>query len=351
MGLGKTPTELVAHQGKEVLNDLFEFPVVEPLPFRLSSGKVLATTPVFELYWRFAVERQQIFFKRVRGTPSPWTDDPILRTYRFTNAYRAADRVSQFLIRNVIYAGSQDLEEIFFRVLLFKLFNRIETWELLQEELEPLSWRTFDFRRYDTILNAAMDAGETIYSAAYIMPCPVFGSRRKHSNHLLLLKRMMQEKVPNRVGSAKTLEAMFSTLRAQPSLGDFLAFQFAIDLNYSAIKDFSEMDFVVAGPGARSGIRKAFLDIGDLREEEIIREVTEAADREFSHRNLEFRSLWGRPLQLVDCQNLFCEIDKYSRVALPAIGGSGRKRIKRKYSKPGEVYPQWYPPKWKLTVG
>ena len=30
---------------------------------------------------------------------------------------------------------------------------------------------------------------------------------------------------------------------------------------------------------------------------------------------VEFRDLWGRPLQLIGCQNLFCEVDKYARVA------------------------------------
>jgi hypothetical protein len=39
--------------------------------------------------------------------------------------------VSQYLIRDVVYAGPQDPEEVVFRVLLFKFFNRIETWELL----------------------------------------------------------------------------------------------------------------------------------------------------------------------------------------------------------------------------
>ena len=61
----------------------------------------------------------------------PWTEDPILRRYKFTNAYRASDRVSQYLIRNVIYAGDQNPRELFLRILIFKLFNRIETWERL----------------------------------------------------------------------------------------------------------------------------------------------------------------------------------------------------------------------------
>src|SRR5690606_32344806 len=135
-----------------------------------------------------------------------------------------------------------------------------------------------------------------------------------------------------------------------PSLGNFLAFQFAIDLNYSEILRFSEMDFVVAGPGARSGLRKAFRDTGNLTDEEIIGEVTRAADREFRRRGLSFKTLWGRPLQLIDCQNLFCEVDKYARMAFPSIGGAGRVRIKRKYSPSNEPIPQWYPPKWGLNL-
>jgi hypothetical protein len=45
--------------------------------------------------------------------------------------------VSQYLIRDVIYAGPQDLDEVVFRVLLFKVFNRIETWGLLTGSCHP----------------------------------------------------------------------------------------------------------------------------------------------------------------------------------------------------------------------
>lgn len=63
----------------------------------------LRPTPVYDIYWEFAVKRQDIFFNRLEDKSFPWTDDEILNTYKFTNAYRASDRVSQYLIRNVIY--------------------------------------------------------------------------------------------------------------------------------------------------------------------------------------------------------------------------------------------------------
>ena len=99
------------------------------------------------------------------------------------------------------------------------------------------------------------------------------------------------------------LKEVFGILHSFPSVGDFLVFQYAVDLNYSELTNFSEMDFVVAGPGARSGIRKTCVGSVALSDEDLICEVTEAADREFERRGLRFRTLWGRPLQLIDCQN------------------------------------------------
>ena len=316
--------------------------------FRLSCGRTLRTTPVFEEYWRFASERQAIFCRRLVGAAPPWTENVILRTYRFTNPYRASDRVSQFLIRNVIYQGDPSPEEVVFRVILFKFFNRIETWELLVNKVGPPSWRNFNLDRYNNVLDVASESGERLYSAAYIMPNPPFGRVRKHTNHLILIARMMTAGIASQIMAAKSLQQVFQILRSFPSIGDFLAFQYAIDLNYSEMLSFSEMDFVFAGPGARSGIRKSFGDAPGLSKEDLIREVTNAVPREFAFRGLGFRTLGGRPLQLIDCQNLFCELDKYARAAYPEFAGNGRTRIKRKFVPTSGPVMYWYPPKWQI---
>ena len=146
-------------------------------------------TVVYETYWRFASERQSIFFQRLAGEFPPWTNDPILRDYKFTNAYRVSDRVSQYLLRYVIYDGDHSPEEIFFRTLLFKTFNRIETWELLLSELGTISYADYAFEKIDRILSKAMQQGRRIYSAAYIMPSGGQSSifSKKHRMHLKLI--------------------------------------------------------------------------------------------------------------------------------------------------------------------
>jgi hypothetical protein len=80
--------------------------------YRVRIGRThVMASEVLATYWRFAGERQHIYHARLRGASAPWTLDPVLSQYRFTNAYRAADRVSQELIR-LAYAGSQTPEDL-----------------------------------------------------------------------------------------------------------------------------------------------------------------------------------------------------------------------------------------------
>jgi hypothetical protein len=315
------------------------------------AGRRLHPTEVFDTYWIFASRRQHIYEARLNGVDGPWTDDPILREHRFTNCYRAADRVSQYLISNVIYSGSQAFDEVVFRTLLFKLFNKIETWELLLDGLgETPTWRHFDLDTYDEILSCSFRAGTRIYSAAYIMAPPNLGAERKHTNHLRLLRDMMCADLPDALTAAASMKDAFALLRAQPGIGDFLAFQYVIDLNYSAGLGFDEMDYVVAGPGAMDGIRKCFGAAASGIEAAVIAYMAETQDEHFGRLGLSFDGLNGRPLQLIDCQNLFCEVDKYARIAHPTVAGlSGRSRIKQKFTPAGPMTSSWFPPKWGIN--
>ena len=318
---------------------------------RVLNNRTLKVTPIFDTYWKFAAKRQNIFLKRVFGSPPPWTDDTVLAHHRFTNPFRASDRVSQFLIKHVIYDGDQSPDEVFFRTLLFKLFNRIDTWKVAIKSLGSPRAKAFKSENLGRDFDRLFEQGVRLYSAAYIMPDPKFGHNRKHRNHLHLLKLMLQNETPKRVVDAKSLEDVYEILRGFSSIGSFLAFQLAIDINYSELVDFSEMDFVVAGPGAQNGIRRCFSDTAGLSDSDVIRAISDIRESEFERLGIDFPNLWGRDLQLVDLQNLFCEVDKYARVVHPTSSDiSNRKRIKQKFRPSSEVLPQWYPPKWCLNV-
>lgn len=309
---------------------------------------------VFDTYWKFAAERQNIFFNKI-AKQDRLTKDPIFLKHKFTNAYRASDRVSQYLIKNVIYKeGNYSKQDILFRIILFKIFNKISTWQLLEEELGILSVETFKFNRYSEILGDAKKAKETIYSGAYIMTSgkSIFGYDFKHENHLKLIEQyILKPSFLEKIQSSKSFESVYFLLRELPTIGNFLAYQYAIDINYSELIDFSEMDFVMPGPGAKDGIKKCFTSYGDYSEADIIRWVTDNQELEFERLDLEFKDLGGRALQLIDCQNLFCETDKYARVAHPDIMGySDRKRIKQIYKSNKDDIDYFYPPKWDLIT-
>lgn len=308
-------------------------------------------SPIFDTYWRFASERQAVFLRRFKNESPPWTVDHIIRDYKFTNVYRAADRVSQYLIREVIYSTSASPapQDTFFRIILFKLFNKIETWELLKREFGEPSVKDFRFQDYDRVLTKALEAGKRVYSAAYIMPSGVtsFGNSKKHRNHLLLLDKMVREDLAQRVCDARSMRDVFTALLSYPTIGPFLAYQLAIDINYSPLTDFSENSFVVPGPGALSGIKKCFLSLGGLTEADIIRLMVDIQKQEFARLSLSFQNLFGRQLHLIDCQNLFCEVDKYSRVAHPTyLGSSNRTRIKQMFRASEQRLNLFFPPKW-----
>jgi hypothetical protein len=305
---------------------------------------------IFDTYWRFAAMRQEVFFNKLKNVRPPWTSDPILNTYKFCNAYRVSDRVSQYLIKNVIYDEnkSQNEEEVLFRILLFKIFNKIETWEYLESKIgDYITLSNFDLEGYSNILQEAMNIGYVIYTSAY-MSCASkeFGYDKKHQNHLALIDKMVvKDRVINRIVKAKSLEEIFHILESYPLLGKFMAYQLATDINYSEVINFDENSFTIAGPGAERGIDKCFIDTKGKSYADIIYWMTENQENQFQRLGLNFKSLWGRPLKAIDCQNLFCETDKYCRAAFPDLK-SNRKKIKAKFTATPQPIDYFYPPKW-----
>lgn len=308
---------------------------------------------VYDTYWKFASLRQQIFFNRLEGISHPWTVDPILKEYKFTNVYRSTDRVSQYLIRHVIYEGSQHPDEVFFRTLLFKIFNKIQTWEFLKDALGEISWASYNYETYNLLLSTLLDLKKPIYSAAYIMASggSYFYLSRKHQNHLKLIEKMIFDGLPYQLGGLATMEEGYNHLKDYPTIGEFLAYQFITDINYSTLTDFSEVEFVKAGPGAKDGIVKCFTDLREYSYEDVIKMMNDLQEDEFRRLELTFQTLWGRKLQLIDSQNIFCEVDKYARMAHSEVAGlSKRTRIKQKFklAEKGNI-DFFFPPKWGIN--
>lgn len=304
---------------------------------------------IYDLYWYFAAERQAMFERRAAGQPSPWTSDPILSHYKFCNTFRASDRVSQYLIREVIYAGdTADARDRLFRIIAFRFFSRIKTWDAVRAHLgrQPLITDLVD-GRFERAITAARASTGKLYTGAFILCANrAYGFADKHLNHLALWREMfVVDDLGSKLLAAGSLASIFDLLKTYPLIGNFMAYQLAIDLNYSDLINFSENDFTSAGPGALRGITKAFTTIGTQSPESVIMWMVDHQEAEFARLGLTFDGLWGRALHAIDAQGLFCELDKYCREAAPELP-SNRRRIKTNFSATPQPLKLFYPPKW-----
>jgi len=238
----------------------------------MANKGIVPNDATFKYYFYFIQERMNIFWRKYNDA-NLLTKDPILQAYKFTNVYRACDRVSQYLIKNVIY---QDLdrytpEDVLLRILVFKVFNKIETWEYLNGENE-ITTKTFNVEKLADSLTRRQQT-KPIFSNAYMMAgshAEYKGITTKHQVWLQMIEdRFIKDQGLRTILNSKSMAEVYSQLREYPLIGDFLAYQYAIDFNYSPYLNFDEDSFVKAGVGAVRGIKKCFKSYGNTYEDAI----------------------------------------------------------------------------------
>ncbi len=275
-----------------------------------------------------------------------------MREFKFCNVYRAADRVSQYMIRDVCYHDEPcSPEDRLFQIVAFRTFSKTGTWRAVHDVLGR--YPALDDLADGSFTHALDDARTRnggLYTGAFILcAADAYGQSAKHRNHVELFRHMfLQDGLGGKLLEAGSLREVYDLLHGYPLMGDFMSYQTTIDLNYSGLMDFSENEFTQAGPGALRGIKKVFDSPGDYAPAEIALWMTERQEQEFIRLGLPFGGLWGRPLHAIDCQGLFCETDKYCREAAPELA-SARKRIKARFTATPEPIRLFFPPKWGIN--
>lgn len=314
--------------------------------------EIIPNEDILQYYFYFVQERMHMFWNKIEQPNSGlWTEDPILREYKFTNVYRATDRVSQYLLKNIIYCNEapRNEEDLLLRILIFKIFNKPDTWEYLQHELEsPISIETFNPYKTAVILSRRQ-ATMPIFNNAYMMT----GSHRdyttwvtKHEKWLQMVDReIVKSGRLKKLSKAKSIEELYDILLGCSFIGGFLAYQYAIDINYAPFFCYDENSFVKAGIGAIRGIKKCFKNYGE-EYEDAIRYVHEHFDELQGHYGFtQFKPLPGHEPKLIDLQNCFCETDKYLRAKMPELKVDNI-RIKQKYTIHASPIEYVFPPAW-----
>ena len=133
--------------------------------------------PAVRRFFAMMREREALRVRKESGTPWPWTDDPILRSYKFTNVKRTDDRTTRLLLRDfydvggrrsIYYSGNERDQR---RVVLLNC--AIARYFGTHEFMTAVGWQDrFDPTLLKRTARQRLDAGERVYTGAYmISPC------------------------------------------------------------------------------------------------------------------------------------------------------------------------------------
>lgn len=298
-------------------------------------------------FWRFCVERQNIWHKRyVLQQPPPWTQDPILQTGHFTNAYRELDPGTAWMVENILdnpYLSAMDKA---FWCLAYRYFgsNR-KVWQVMP--LTPIE--VYDPKKIAKVLNSYPNP----FGNAYLV-FPMVNEKSELSRVELVTAAFGEiaeawPRIWSQAQSASWPEASWQAIRdSRKGIGDFTSYQAWLDMLYPdslghTLLPWTRNDFVVPGPGAIAGAATLGAN-GKRQTRGLIHWLHVEQKNEIKRLGLRMRWLvagpcphglgqrgkdfrctrcqnqgWPQPgskmeLWLSDIQNLLCEFGKYVRI-------------------------------------
>lgn len=277
---------------------------------------------VFDFY-KFMKKREQIRLNRFAGKPWPWTKDPILQEYKFTNVKRLHDRTTQRYKDWYEEHWDSIPEVILLNCAIARYFGRSEF------VIDTLGWQhEFKPDYIKSVAKLQLNTGEPVFTGAYL----VTNRGIKAPKEVLIVDETiagvweLAEDICDVAWQSKSWEAMVKVLRTIPGFGGmgFMAKEVVLDTMLTSIWKYPPRDlntWCPCGPGARRGLNRVFgRPVKEsLKETAALGEMLEL----FEHRLECWPEDWIK-LELHDIQFQLCEFDKYERTRL----GEGRPRAK-----------------------
>ncbi len=259
------------------------------------------------LYLDFVENRHRAWAARQDGSPPPWSEDPVLRAYKFTNVFRLLDHGSQFLLRELYNPGLSSRDNLL-RFFLFRHTGREEMWEFHRKSAGgyPLADSLDNTNR---LFHVYRDSGRSAFTNAYLVyPQSSEKGTDKLDSILELAWRLFSPDSPDDVVplflAGMTQHERFLALRHNKGVANFMSMQVLTDWGYTT--EFRENEFVVPGPGA---VRGAKLLDPDTAPQQTLDWAYNAVSVLPDTPKLPD----GRRPSLMDVQNTLCEFSKYHR--------------------------------------
>lgn len=293
----------------------------------------------YSAFFAFARERHRVYLRRFeQKLPEPWTDDPILQTYRFTNVYRELDVVTKWFRENVREKHDHDDLSAMMAVVAFRLFNRVPSGECIFTQTLVGGFTPFELMLDQGMTDDVMGVWRgalrsylgnfgPFVTGSYIVNSPNGMSKL---DGVLTMIRWVWERRDEFLGEIRakpTLEHAWSQFVKVNHIAAFTSYEFVTDLRHSRLlRDAPDVDtWANAGPGAMRGLNRIHGRKLEQRQPSHVW-VVEMRDLLRASRSRDdcvWPTNWPK-LEMREIEHTLCEFDKYERARL----GEGTPRQK-----------------------
>ena len=256
-----------------------------------------------ERFFYWVHERTSIQEKKDRGDPWPWTDDPILREYKFTNAFRERDKTTVWFREN-IRDPLKFQPEVYMATVIFRWFNLIETGKTLLKHNLHIDWDPE--KAYDVITPQ-----KQWVTGAYMIKSPTSMNKVRGVCQTITNVWEDRERFIDKC-PWDSLKKMSTWLEGYPFLGPFLSYELATDFRHTFVgfRAYDINTWANAGPGAMRGLNR--IHDRELtytsKKHDWCSEMRELLQIAYMRHSLDF--------ELREVEHSLCEYDKYERVRL-----------------------------------
>ena len=197
-----------------------------------------------DTFWYWINERQHIWEKRQKGIAKPWTNDPILQQWKFTNVFRQLDKGT--LALQECLQGLTDPIELIRNICAYRFFNLADNKEY--------DWPVTDLDDYIEWLHSR---GKVFTGAYMIAGVP---GEAKIDSYARVLKQVWEDAADlNRVICATNhMHRAWQYMQRWELIGKFVAYELVCDMRFHVFNrtptDVNKWTNI--GPGCKRGLER-----------------------------------------------------------------------------------------------
>jgi len=201
------------------------------------------------LYW--IEERERIRIKKEDSKlEPPWTEDEILKEFKFCQVFREDDRTTRWFAAHIRRPLSAE-PEVIMATIIFRFFNLIETGRTLLEHNLHLDWNR------EKAIEEVSKQPKWV-TGAYIVKTPNRMNKVTGVAECVTHIWVERENLVSSLEKMTTLEEAWAFLLQYPYIGPFVAYEIVTDLRHTYILDEATdiCSWANAGPGAMRGLNR-----------------------------------------------------------------------------------------------